>query len=620
MKYYYLILLFAAVSCGTREYYNPVLFRMFENNTIGFMDSTGKVIISPKFHSAGDFSEGLAPVRLDGTYGYIDESGKFVIAPQFDYAMEFKGGYAIVYNNGHPFYIDHKGKKAFEHTFIDIFNFEKGRAFVQTFTGKWGIINPAGKLLIDTVYKDIEATEYGTYIVKGLNEAESGIIDMEGKFIIPYAKYNYIESYSNGFSKVTLNQKDSIGAAIVGFINSKGDLAFAKAISNNGWLDGDVSEGLAQINFDEKNVLGEYVHHTGFIDMKGNIVINNPKYRSVNDFNNGRAFVLDQDGKYWIINQKGEIVSNKYFDEVLTDKFHDNHAFVRREFKWGCIDRNGNYMIEPKFSRIEELNGNEDYFIFTADDSYPKYGIANMKGEILIPAKFEQVDPIGFQHGILKVVEEDRLGYVNTKGKYVWRQKKHMDEIDSLNIDYMNSGYYYGADPYREPLRVPFRYVSNGNTKPIPDSLHFKENKFEIIIDTTKKCKWEGQYEGITVYLINTTKQTFYFDVQDARLSMKMQALDKDGRWSDIEYLPGSWCGNSYGKAYLNGGRYIDFYAPVYHGAVRTKLRLELSYLRKPDQEENDILYSNVIDGSINPGQFWREPEYSGSNIMDPYK
>ena len=66
----------------------------------GFIDKTGRVVISPKYESASPFSEGLASVRLGGKDGYIDETGRMVIAPQFDQANSFSEGVARVAING----------------------------------------------------------------------------------------------------------------------------------------------------------------------------------------------------------------------------------------------------------------------------------------------------------------------------------------------------------------------------------------------------------------------------------------------------------------------------------------------------------------------------------------
>ncbi|MBL7973292.1 MAG: hypothetical protein JNJ85_00170 [Candidatus Kapabacteria bacterium] len=106
---------------------------------------------------------------------------------------------------------------------------------------------------------------------------------------------------------------------------------------------------------------------------------------------------------------------------------------------------------------------------------------------------------------------------------------------------------------------------------------------------------------------------------------MKVQALNSKGEWKDIEYLPSSWCGNSYHTLTLNSKHYWTFLTPVYEGEFKTKLRIELKYIDPTDKSEkrrdkNEItVYSNEYEGSINPGQFWNKREYYPSGLMDPY-
>ncbi|MHC4592358.1 MAG: WG repeat-containing protein, partial [Planctomycetota bacterium] len=52
----------------------------------GYIDKTGQVVIEPRFMSAGDFSEGLANVKIRGRYGYIDKTGEVVIKPDYHWA------------------------------------------------------------------------------------------------------------------------------------------------------------------------------------------------------------------------------------------------------------------------------------------------------------------------------------------------------------------------------------------------------------------------------------------------------------------------------------------------------------------------------------------------------
>ncbi|MHC4200683.1 MAG: WG repeat-containing protein, partial [Planctomycetota bacterium] len=77
----------------------------------GYIDSTGKVVIEPRFDKGRCFTEGLACVNIGGLaanmvswgeryrggkWGYVDKTGQIVIRPQFDIAESFRGGLARV--------------------------------------------------------------------------------------------------------------------------------------------------------------------------------------------------------------------------------------------------------------------------------------------------------------------------------------------------------------------------------------------------------------------------------------------------------------------------------------------------------------------------------------------
>jgi len=71
-----------------------------QGGKFGFIDKTGKMVISPQFFVARDFAEGLAAVRIEETadskFGYIDRAGKLTIAPRFYDAGPFSEGLAAV--------------------------------------------------------------------------------------------------------------------------------------------------------------------------------------------------------------------------------------------------------------------------------------------------------------------------------------------------------------------------------------------------------------------------------------------------------------------------------------------------------------------------------------------
>lgn len=87
----------------------------------GFKDKAGKIVIDPLFQEAGNFIEGLAPVKIKNMWGYIDINGNFVIKPRFKEAGNFKNGTAGVrlYSNVATFaHINKKGEIIC--TFVDV--------------------------------------------------------------------------------------------------------------------------------------------------------------------------------------------------------------------------------------------------------------------------------------------------------------------------------------------------------------------------------------------------------------------------------------------------------------------------------------------------------------------
>lgn len=56
---------------------SPVL--IVSDGLFGFVDAAGRIVVSPRFAYASEFSEGLAFVRSAGSYGYIDLEGRLAI-------------------------------------------------------------------------------------------------------------------------------------------------------------------------------------------------------------------------------------------------------------------------------------------------------------------------------------------------------------------------------------------------------------------------------------------------------------------------------------------------------------------------------------------------------------
>ena len=127
-------------------------------------------------------------------------------------------------------------------------------------------------------------------------------------------------------------------------------------------------------------------------------------------------------------------------------------------------------------------------------------------------------------------------------------------DLPLLNIDHMLRGQFYAASPYVKGLEGVGGWAgSDNNIRKIDGSLPGNIKGFAVFIDTTSKTEWAKRFAAQKVYVMNKGSDTVFFQAQDSRLQMNLQALDSTGEWRNIRYLPNSSCGNSCHKLFLPG-------------------------------------------------------------------
>lgn len=297
---------------------NRILFKTSPdkqgNVNYGFLDSTGKVVIEPRYAGAGFFNEGLAPVGfVRGTesrysqaeqttfthriikWGYIDVNGKTVLAPVWDEALPFFEGMAKVSSSGEWGFINKKGKTVVVPKYDDVSDFENGLASV-TKKNHYSVIDTLGNELIPFRY-----SRYSLSFNEGLSSAHDvadpdhllwGYIDLSGNWVIE-PRYESVRDFH-----------DSIAAVE----------------STDGW---------------------------GFINHRDEYVIQ-PVYRWVYNFSDGLCAAQNKEGLWGFINAAGNVCVPFKYTEVK--EFSEGLAAVMVGYRWGFIDKRGEMIIEPKYS------------------------------------------------------------------------------------------------------------------------------------------------------------------------------------------------------------------------------------------------------------------------------
>jgi hypothetical protein len=188
------------------------------------------VCCNVEYDTVGEYSDNRAAVRLKDKWGFIDESGKEIISLQYDDVKPFKRGFAQVQLNGKWGYIDIQGEKIIPCRYDTIFSFSHppllytGIAEARL-NGKWGFIDIHGKEIItcryDEIYSFLRPPTSDTGIVKVKLNGKYGFIDIHEKEIIPCRYDEIFPFYVYGIAKAQLNGKygliDKNGKEIISF-------------------------------------------------------------------------------------------------------------------------------------------------------------------------------------------------------------------------------------------------------------------------------------------------------------------------------------------------------------------------------------------------------------------
>jgi WG containing repeat len=494
---------------------NP-LFQIVEKNRIGFINRTGDVMIKPIFRSVGAFVKGLAPARIDGLYGYIDTLGDFVIPPIYDYAEPFSEDLAVVVRDERQMVIQRDGKHCFSSSFAEMGSFNLGRALVISKSGKKGLIDVHGKLVIDTIFESIFPSESGQYVVeldgKDPGRYQYGIFNRLGKATVPLDTFDYIRPFSEGFAVAKWRPgKDNLAKNLV--FDTSGQIVFEHIISDDsGIIKGPFHEGRASLRFwpgmssGYSNFSEEY---EGYIDTKGKIMLKDTSVDSANDFQNGLAFIRLKNSGYQVIDTyMGQVGTFLFKTE---GEFGSNARFAvakpEGQEKYAVITRNGTIKISSPINQSEEEYFAGQHIVFGVEqkrkpgEEWPKtrYGVYDTTGKVIIEARCSRIADEGFQYGVLATIMEGRLTYFNEKGEVIWQQSE-VKVPEDINIDHMNRGYFYAGSKVDELDLGGFGKSDNQPQKFNPGMV-FPRKSLCVWVDTSNLVQTPGMYNTYNLYV-----------------------------------------------------------------------------------------------------------------------
>lgn len=231
----------------------------------GFIDKSGKFVITPKYYDTREFHDGVAWVkdRDKYLYGLIDRKGKYIIKPQFEGINEFNDGLAYVeiheFNYRDSGYIDKSGKWIIRSNDMYGKSFRESVALV-TINGKYGYIDKSGEFIIKPQFNDASPFSDGIAVVK--SDGKYGYIDKRGKFIIK-PQFDNIDSFHCGLARIKQNDK-------WGYIDKTGNFVIKPQFES-------------ALSFEDCIACVKQNNKWGYIDKTGSFVIK-PEFDEIKSF------------------------------------------------------------------------------------------------------------------------------------------------------------------------------------------------------------------------------------------------------------------------------------------------------------------------------------------------
>lgn len=293
--------------------------------TWGYIDTSGRLVVPPRFFLAGDVSsEGIAPVTEGGRWGYIRADGSWLVPPSFTDAQPFMEGLGVVSREVSvrvsaisqsrmteasglvdaggavvwaPDADDSGLRRSIWYGFSDGLAPAKDQAL-----GKFGWVGRDGGWAIAPAYDHTEHFREGLAAAK--QDEAWGYVDRSGAVAIPF-RFANASPFSEGMAVVSMGDRDI-------FIGRGGEPVNAASFR---WA----------LPFSGGLAAAEENRRWGFVDPAGQWQIP-PRYRKVGAY--GR---LAGDGAWYAAVGEGDSLD---------------------DLRWGFIDRDGTPVIPPRFLEV----------------------------------------------------------------------------------------------------------------------------------------------------------------------------------------------------------------------------------------------------------------------------
>lgn len=292
-------------------------FVVKKNDKVGLVNSKGQEIIKTEYKDIKTLKEGYKNeyiiVDENGNSGVISTSGTIIVEPAYK-EIKYLGNteiYAVMLDN--VWTLIKKNGEVLNNTYNYIS--AKGENVVVEKDGKYGIITTKGEEKIAPTYENLEYAFSVFYVAK--QEGKTGVINIENEVIVPF-------EYTNMY-----------------YLEEKGILVGDVTDTETVVFDNNLAQKLKGIFVFEE----EYIKAR--IDGQNKYYNYRFEEKSNRDLlTKNTLFVSEKNGKYGFVNVSGDVVVDYIYDDAK-EQNEAGYSAVKKDGKWGCIDKAGKLVLEP---------------------------------------------------------------------------------------------------------------------------------------------------------------------------------------------------------------------------------------------------------------------------------
>jgi len=253
-------------------------------------------------------------------------------------------------------------------------------------------------------------------------------------------------------------------------------------------------------------------------------------YDSAEEYYNGLALVK-KDDKYGYIDRNGEEAIPLEFE--FANNFTNKYSKVKKDGKWGYIDTTGKEIIPIEYSYCGEV-----YNDVVAVGNGGKYGFINIDGSIICELIYDKVEQFT-SDGLAKVVQDQKYGYINKEGTVIvaintryeeenadftgeWHgTKTHSSKAGTVIINgqvatsfnfevlskyFTKTGKFSGTADIVKPNMAEYKYENGG----VIDTITFSIIDGELVISskTGGSCGMDTDLTSVGTYTLDVPKYT----------------------------------------------------------------------------------------------------------------